>query len=807
MYGVSQSSADGSSRPNLTTIDAAFATQKDRVLVYDGGGDMAQSSNWREATDFINDTWLFDVEANGDAQLAIVFSKEGDKLVANLYDDQDGDGKVRYTLEKGYPKITESRWPTVTVVAKDGWWIDGDKINFNLDMSVDGNVLATEDTYIFIKRIKHDAIVDFEFKVRDYDSDGFPDLEWVKTFYPGSDSDHVGRAIIHGTTTKRSPTQGYGFFPFVRSQPSTLDLYTEMPAPIWIDWTAAKVAKIGEFVSSRWGGNTWFIKSFAPMEGSQPYALDFENPFGFYDLAGKNDGYPDLQVRFDQYPPNDHFYLQGRFPKSRQLVRYSWDIDHSQTWDYSLHLIGRHQIDSVVEFPDFSVKTIPYEDMPYLVTGHKWDAVNFMVPEGVPRANDERITVRENGGYWSSEGIYETGDWSDIADSYITGMADRPPVNELGQAMPPGFRVEYNYEYQRVALLYHSTIDNRLHLKGAKYGLWNIDGLTQLEYQDLDGDEYIDQWKLNGSWLDGERGTDREEILVYTGEHLIYSGKNKVSIADVQIEPYSFQTLPPRNSAEWSAFGQNLKEQGTPLSPYDLEAVFKALSLTPLVINGASVGNIQLTSKGFIGELDLHEGFSSSAPLPMSDGADPGPGRYLVAGESALTIRRALPPKLDILAPGIEIEPQVAHQKDFVDIALKIANSGTVSVENVLVSFYAEKDDRGSNLISKSFRTVLGQETIEAKATWIPSEPGDWRIKASVHYIDNSISTGASIGAEQGSLEVSKQIFVSSPEFYGWYALLDLSSGGIGPIVFLIMGVIAALSISAGIWYYATHDD
>src|SRR5262245_26744913 len=72
IFSVTQQDLNGDGRPDLTIIDCAFATAHDRIYVVDQGGDMRASTNWREATDFRNDVWLYDIGARGSVQLIVV---------------------------------------------------------------------------------------------------------------------------------------------------------------------------------------------------------------------------------------------------------------------------------------------------------------------------------------------------------------------------------------------------------------------------------------------------------------------------------------------------------------------------------------------------------------------------------------------------------------------------------------------------------------------------------------------------------------------------------------------------------------
>src|SRR5262245_45105635 len=76
IFSVTQQDLNGDGQPDLTIIDCAFATDHDRIYVVDQGGDMRASTDWREATDFSDDVWLYDIGARGSIQLIVVYRVE-----------------------------------------------------------------------------------------------------------------------------------------------------------------------------------------------------------------------------------------------------------------------------------------------------------------------------------------------------------------------------------------------------------------------------------------------------------------------------------------------------------------------------------------------------------------------------------------------------------------------------------------------------------------------------------------------------------------------------------------------------------
>ena len=92
----------------------------------------------------------------------------------------------------------------------------------------------------------------------------------------------------------------------------------------------------------------------------------------------------ELQVRFDVTVPYDPYFgkaHRARFgiPYTGQVempnleVNYSWDQDNDGRWDYKMSVSANYAIDEVVEFPDFAVKSVPYDQIIPWVKNRTWD--------------------------------------------------------------------------------------------------------------------------------------------------------------------------------------------------------------------------------------------------------------------------------------------------------------------------------------------------------------------------------------------------------------------------------------------------
>ncbi|NJL35142.1 MAG: hypothetical protein HC893_16435, partial [Chloroflexaceae bacterium] len=419
---VQQRDTDGDGQPDVTIIDCSFATERDRVLVYDLGNDMQAASDWRSATDFTNDAWVFDAGADGTAELIIRFSTNDQQQIAELFDDRTSDGMVEYTASPSFA-IRESLFATVQVRAVDGWWEQAEWVNYNLDISTDGPVRTMFSWSDYIQILSnHNGTPDFTIQVRDPDRDGRPDYQWVDIAegLALSSSDNVVRtSLMVNPADDEPPVRGAIFWPYLGSDSSYTKDYGISPPPISIDWERAVINHVGEFVGSRFNDAAWFVYSLERITPAELTSANFEAPFGFYDLARDDDGFPELQVRVEVTEP---YFFEG-FPHWTQVVRYSWDQHNTQNWDYKLDLVGSHEVASTVALPFADATMVPYADLPAWVTGREWGLINFAATEQP---------------YWTSEGIYE--DLVPVLatrSQYVTGQINRLPASDYS-TIPAG---------------------------------------------------------------------------------------------------------------------------------------------------------------------------------------------------------------------------------------------------------------------------------------------------------------------------------------------------------------------------------
>jgi hypothetical protein len=246
------------------TLACAFATARDQVTVYARSQGFPEAARWQDAVTFRDEVWIFDANATGRASLIIDFRQDGSALVANLFDDQDGDAAVSYEMHGGVPAVTESTQPTVRVSAADGWWTRDGKSNFNLNILARGLLKAdfqpadfTSEAW-YRKEMGRPGRWDFDIRVRDTNGDGRPDHQiTLGPPYFASQGTYKSQLMVNEGHNEPLLNGGV-FWPYLGGEAyGIVKPYGASPPPIQVDWSRAMIAAIGEFVASRGNGQNW----------------------------------------------------------------------------------------------------------------------------------------------------------------------------------------------------------------------------------------------------------------------------------------------------------------------------------------------------------------------------------------------------------------------------------------------------------------------------------------------------------------------------------------------------------------------
>lgn len=706
IFGVTQQDLNGDGTSDMTVIDCAFATEHDQVFVYDQNGDMQIGSDWEKVTDFQDDIWVFDLGADGTAQLIVVFNQENGKYVAFVYDDMNGDGKVSYQIENGKINVTESKYWHVKVEINHPWPQSGALSDTPITFFVDG---TTDTTGGGNKVIGNDGIINEKIDLGDKDGDGIND-------YAFSSNIIYSQAPAH----KPIPYDNAIFWPLLVSKHYYENYrYFDHPPAIAMNWDTGTIDAMGILGYPIESG--YHIYSRIPMEKNKVNIADFENPMAYWDMAGDQDGWPELQVRFQVAVPNDPYFpaypFQGLVKTPNVEVDYSWDENNDNLWDYKFNVGGNYAIDEVVQFPDFSIKSIPYDEIIPWVMNKPWD-VAMLVFDGAPSQDSEGMFGRGwmiDRGYLDGESVQPAG----VSTQFMVGFTDKPPVDYY-QDIQDYMRGEYNFHYFSTPRIYMGSVDRQLHLYSTESGVWNFGDDKRIRYQNLDGDGYIDQWQYYlGDTLISQMN-QADSVLVVSGMYQV-----AIKLSDL---PFSiFETTPPGNHDEWLKLDKQLKANTSDLVPDDFMGMLGNAPGETLKINSATLRDYRSTVDGFRFVLGLEVGYTFEGPVWLGlQGQEP--GEYLVSYENGhfnlVTLTPAeLTMSLDVDAD--ETPTQYASQQ----VKVSLTNQGLQDANQVVVALGTTTSGGEITWSEPQTVTVLAGDTTPLSFQWAPDASGPCQLQ------------------------------------------------------------------------------
>jgi hypothetical protein len=767
--GISYEDPDHDGRPEVAIVRCPFAGHAgDTAYVYDRAEDMLATDDWKTSTDWDDDLWVLDAEGDGRANLILDFYEKGSTLVADVYDDQDGDGEVSYRVANGSPVILESKHPTLRMMAADGHWVQDERINFNLSIEVDGPVRTTFAGVGDLARQTRDGILDSTIQVHDTDRDGLPDYELRQARLTLRGSGIKTELIVNTADDEHPLSEDWIFWPYLGPPVDHIKPIGASPPPIQVDWSQSRLMDLAEFVASRGNESNWFIYSMSRFGEGEGTFADMENPFAFYDMAADGDGVPELSVRSEYYDRNDPSFESGRFSQPIESIRYSWDQDNDGMWDYKVDVTGRHEITTTVDFSTFTVHTVPYTEFPTWVVGQRWDTGTLVAVEGDP--------------YSSSEGIYE-GFFRQWRDEYVTGWSDTAEL-ATAEEVRIGLRQEYTPELGHQPELYLSAVDHKLHLRNAWAGVWNIDDRQRIRYGDLDGDGILDRWMLTVA-----SGRSPEKVVkeVYVGGGLaIYHDAARLRL--VRAEPILalFGGLPPANHEDWLELEAALKLEAPGFAPTDLMSMIEQFTGPTTDVEAATLSGLGLAADGLHFVVSLAPGFRVTEDANGVGLAELQPGSYLVSYDGEFRHQPLAPPHLDMTASSLAFDSQPT-QAAWTTVRATVRNSGQQDVASIPLRLLATRGNAPPQILAEEQVFVPGGGELVVEGNWRPQLPGAWTV-----WVEADASAADPLGTEIGELaqrevEVHPAADVSMLRPAGpydgvrlsWPALLLLGSAGL----------------------------
>ncbi len=801
IFEVIQEDLDRDGLLDRTIIRCAIVTPNDRVIVYDGGRNMRSSSDWRTATDFSDDMWIFDIGgAGGDsrASLIIDFDLLGSDHIARIYDASTTSDGLQYVVSGISASVSAPAFPAMIVRASGAWLYPDGSLNYNLNWQYDGPVANREQAARLGVWFPLDGNTDFEGELRDVDRDGVPEYLWSTLLSPVPLSEGFPRAGIQFNAggKRPAPLEDVIFWPLLNRPDDPIGRnYFDTPIFLRVDWARGLITS---FVFAGYPvEHGLHINSLAPLKRDEVNNLNFENPMAYYDLAADRDGRPELFIRFVHTPAGDPAYVVGGPTKApMQMVQYSWNQQDEPAlrWDYKLDLAGLNPVTSTVTYGEMKVRQVPHADLPGWVWGQAWAFATF-------------VAYESGAGYLSSEGIY---DWSTLegvqgyvglsaggtlsgiqdyvnteirdipmADQrqrqYLAGRSSHSP-EELYQYILAGFRGEYG-QIDGPAELYFSPIDARLHLLGASKGVYNLGDNRRLEYRNLNHDQFIDAWLLY-------QGGQVVDQLFQSGEFLVYGGGGQVRLRKAVVPAELFRTQPPASHAEWQALGERLSQNRREVQADDLRSLLQPFDGPELVVNNAGLRDYRpYGSGGFRFVLDLGPDYAvERADLLALDGL--APGSYVVSYDGSLAIEPLTPPALSarLLEPALtELEAGV--------IAVALRNDGRQDVPEALLELWAAQPGQAATIAMTQTVALLAETAITPTLIWAPPVAGDWSLAVQVR----------PLGEEPLAFEPMLTRVASAQPPSPYLLLKESTSRTFGPLALLGLLSFAGLA-SAIVW-------
>lgn len=734
-----QQDFDNDNIPDVTTVSASFASNRDRVTVYDTTNDMQWSEDWDVATDFNDDIWLFDARANDTVELIIVFSSNDTQTIAELYFDVTGDGDVAYELRGQRPVVTESEFPPIRVVADGDWWLENGDLNWNIVFEMDGGDVFNVDHpyeeefqwiagHFWKPEFELDGQVDLEHRFEDTNRDGIPE---------GGVWRIMDDTILENTTVSRGfmwnnigqydtryqhetifwPLLGSTDDPKLLQEERILFRYFDIFPFIPVNWALA------EGYAPAWIGypmeHGHHVHAKRPLNDDVLNYVGFENIQAYYDLAEDRDHHAEMHIRHLYHEPSQEALELQVIQTTYNDIRYSWNLNNNDQmkFDYKIGLAGRFPIDGENTIAGISYRTIPHEELPYWISEQPWDIISFVAAESNP--------------YHTTEGIYE---WSvlemnidsfPIMRYYIDGqLSFNPEFLYQTDNIHTGYRGEFAPDVFMAPQLYFSPIDRRLHLYRADYGVMAITEDTKVRYEDNNDDGYADLWM---------QLADTEELatLANTGEYMVYSERGQTIIRQVEVPPYIFMSIPPRNHDDWYEQQQQVLTYEKDFELTDFNAMFQQYDGPEWQVVGSRVRRFRYTANGgWQFELIIENNSRLIDNSLNLENAELSEGEYIVtyAPETGIVIEPVAPLEVKFSIDPVYTENVVANEVQY--FTMNLENTGNQDIHNLRLAVVGV-DPKGREFpifITYADPFIYTDAPNEIELYWVPGSSGKWDI-------------------------------------------------------------------------------
>lgn len=763
----------------------SFPLPDEKSTVYD--------ENNNGVPDMIGDTWVFDHNGDGHADLIIRF-RQTHTLTAEIYDDTNVNGRVDYQIGLTEIQILESHW-RVQITTRDGTWVlpDGSP-NWNLDLQADsgftlrslpliaivGKCQFADDTAAIAladstndPRFGPDALdgqPDFQTRYWDLNKDGIPDYEWRNINSRGRNDLQVINtdADLRYKVTHRFPP---------------------LETLFGVDWNSARLTYINSLIPSYTNEAGYFL-SFNHTTSPNQINSAFENPFAFYDLHGNHDCNSELRLRavtetVDRTRNNLITYNQ---------VRYTWAQD-TEAMQYRLYLIGQAYADAVWQYPAYPVAHVGYADLPAFVLDHAWRGASFAEVE--PGMKSVSFI----------EGIYENLFYTPSLPALILGNRN--------QNLPPRYlplylnlREEYNLTtFNSKPVLYFSSIDRRLHLTGAQQGVviftadtsnpasgadFSQKALTTGElsissetvYADTDADGYIDTWTYR------ENGQNIEQLVIRPGVALL-AAKDSIRVKKLSesVAVSAWQAVPPADTPSWKSLEAQLApaQAGRRLLN-DLFGIFADLPGDLVTLPNTSLTSVSAQKHGLYAAIITLGVDPPSTPTFLSTGKLAAGNYVLHAQDGFFSLENPAPRVLELSALVLNPPPSEKVNGLVGLLSFSIKNRGNA---DITVHIHVSDTVSRSTILFDQDKTIPAAGDVDFSLPWAPALPGTHKLIAQLD---------AETQGNYPSIHVSQQLGLQAnvPDFAASAIFVTQPYTGVTvALILLLIGFVTAGSWAA----------
>lgn len=593
-----------------------------------------------------------------------------------------------------------------------------------------------------------DGVIDWQIEIGDKDGNGVIDYLLQRIINPILASYQSAR--LRGTHIRvqmadRIPTpyEDFVFWPLLVGRDSAVGAYFDHTPAVAVDWSTGVIFRIG--ILGYPIENGYHVLSHLPLEKHHLNTLNWEVPMAYYDMADDQDGWPELQVRFELAVPYDPYFprpYEGQIETPNLEVTQSWDQDNDNRWDYKISLGANYEIDEVIEFPDFDIKVVPHDKIISWIRDRTWDVALFVFDD-LPKRDSEGMLGRGwflFRGYAGGERFNQTG----VKDQYLMGFSDKPPV-EAFQDIQEGMRGEYSFQYFNTPRIYLSAIDRQLHLHSAEKGVWNWGEGRYLRYENLDGDAYLDQWREehDGSVI---------QQLNYAQGMFIYGGNSSVRIIPTEINQSLIETQPPGSYEEWTALSAELERYQQTFAPDDLAAMLAQFSGPELSIQGASLRDFRLAGEGFRFVLALQPGYRLEGEDLLHLGSTD-TGEYVVVFDGAgFTVRPLTPAAASLADLRLEAAAGAPPQLgQWANLRGELRNQGLEDLHDLALCAYFTDPLGETQVLTTTIALLAGESSQVLEMAWAPDSAGEW-----------GLTVGSDCQREDGSYQEPNHVLAST---------------------------------------------